>query len=53
MRFAMGEVTSGDVDVEELQQVQAGPQEVVVQVLLGGEGVEPDLAEEQSSVLRR
>ncbi len=53
MRFSSVEVAPGDVHVEELQEGQSWPQEVVVETLLLGEGVEPDLAEEQTGVLRR
>ena len=51
--LALGEVAAGDVGVEQLLQGHPGADEVVVQPLLGGEGVQPDPLKEQLGVLGR
>ena len=51
--LALGEVAAGDVGVEQLLQRHPGADEVVVQPLLGGEGVQPDPLQEQLGVLGR
>ena len=51
--LAPGEVPAGDVGVEQVLQGHPGADEVVVQPLLGGEGVQPDPLQEQLGVLGR
>ena len=51
--LAAREVLSGQVHVEQVLQRHPLVDDVVVQELLGGEGVDPDLLEERPGVLRR
>ena len=51
--FAVWEVASGDVGVEQLLQRHPGADEVVLQLLFGGESVQPDPLQEAIGVLGR
>jgi hypothetical protein len=51
--LAAREVTAGDVGVEQLLQRHPLADELVVEALLGGEGVQADPFQEQPGVLRR
>src|SRR6266545_2847887 len=53
VRLAAREVPAGGVGVEQLLQRHPGADEVVVQPLLGGEGVQADPLEEELGVLGR
>ena len=46
------EIASGDIGVEEFEQRESGPDEVVFEPLFGGEGIQPDLPQEQPRVFR-
>jgi hypothetical protein len=53
VRLAPGEIPARDVGVEQVLQGHAGADELVVEPLLGGKGVEADPLQEQLGVLGR